>query len=53
MICMPSSLAQPGGLASGNQIGPARLAELAEQAGFSAVHIATTTPAKLILQARP
>jgi SAM-dependent methyltransferase len=53
MICTPSSLAQPGGLATGNQLGPARLTEMAEQAGFSAVHVATTTPVNLILQARP
>ena len=53
MICMPSSLSQPGGLGSGNQLGPARLTELAEQAGFSTVRVATTTPVNLILQARP
>jgi SAM-dependent methyltransferase len=53
MICMPGSLAQPGGLGTGNQLGPARLTELMEQAGFRTVRVATTTPVNLILESRP
>lgn len=53
MICMPGSLAQPGGLGTGNQVGPARLTELMEQAGFRTVRVATTTPINLILESRP
>jgi SAM-dependent methyltransferase len=53
MICMPGSLAQPGGLGTGNQVGPTRLTELMEQAGFRAVRVATTTPVNLILESRP
>ena len=53
MICTPGSLDQEGALGLGNQVGPARLSELLEQAGFREVRVATTTPVNLVLEARP
>ena len=53
MICTPASLAQDTGLALGSQAGPARLTGLLAQAGFGSVRLAATTPANLIIEARP
>jgi SAM-dependent methyltransferase len=53
VICTPASLAQDVGLALGAQAGEARLAEVIEEGGFSAVRRATETPFNLVLEARP
>jgi SAM-dependent methyltransferase len=53
LICTPASLAQPGGLGLGNQVGAARLTELLHQAGFGHVRLATSTPVNLVLEVRP
>lgn len=53
LICTPSSLAQPGQRALGPQAGPAVLTSLLQDAGFSRVRIATTTPVNLVIEARP
>jgi SAM-dependent methyltransferase len=53
LVCTPCSLAQPGAEALGPQAGPARLTALLNDAGFSSVRIAATTPVNLIIQARP
>ncbi len=53
VICTPASVAQPVGLGLGAQAGPARLAEVLTEAGFSQVRRATQTPFSLILEARP
>jgi 2-polyprenyl-3-methyl-5-hydroxy-6-metoxy-1,4-benzoquinol methylase len=53
LICTPSSLAQPGGVAIGTQAGPARLTEVLTEAGFGSVRIACESPINLIIEARP
>jgi SAM-dependent methyltransferase len=53
LICTPSSLAQPVGLALGAQAGEARLRSVVEEAGFTRLRRATETPFNLILEARP
>ncbi len=53
LVCTPSSLDQEVGLGLGAQAGEARLAEVAEQAGFSRFRRATETPFNLVLEARP
>jgi SAM-dependent methyltransferase len=53
MICMPGSLHQEGALGLGNQVGAARLSELLEQAGFTSVRVATSTPVNLVIEAKP
>ena len=52
MICTPASLAQEVGLGLGNQVGMARLTEILQQAGFTHVRLATTTPVNLVIEAR-
>jgi SAM-dependent methyltransferase len=52
MICTPASLAQDGGLGLGNQNGFARLKALLNEAGFSQVRLATSTPVNLVIEAR-
>ncbi len=52
MICTPASLAQEVGVGLGNQVGFTRLREILEQAGFSGVRLATTTPVNLVIEAR-
>ena len=52
MICTPASLSQEVGLGLGNQVGFGRLREILEQAGFSGVRLATTTPVNLVIEAR-
>jgi SAM-dependent methyltransferase len=52
MICTPASLAQEVGLGLGNQVGLARLTQILEQAGFSHVRLATSTPVNLIIEAK-
>jgi hypothetical protein len=52
-ICTPNSLSQDVGLALGAQAGPARLAEVLGQGGFTRVREATATPFNLVLEVRP
>ena len=51
-ICTPNSLSQEVGLGLGAQAGPARLAEVLGEAGFSHVRVAAETPLNLIIEAR-
>jgi SAM-dependent methyltransferase len=53
MLCTPGSLDQEVGLALGAQAGESRLAEVADQAGFTRFRRATETPLNLVLEARP
>jgi SAM-dependent methyltransferase len=53
VICTPSSLAQDVGRGLGAQAGPRQLTQVLNEAGFSRVRVATTTPFNLILEARP
>jgi hypothetical protein len=52
-ICTPNSLSQDVGLALGAQAGPARLADVVRQGGFTRVREATATPFNLVLEVRP
>jgi SAM-dependent methyltransferase len=52
-FCVPTSLSQPGGLGLGNQTGTARVTSLLQEAGFTSVRLATSTPVNVILEARP
>ena len=53
MVCIPTSLDQPIGLALGAQAGFKRLAEIIEQNGFSVVRKASETPFNMVIEARP
>jgi SAM-dependent methyltransferase len=53
MICIPTSLDQPVGLALGAQAGFAKLSSLISEGGFGRVRKATETPFNMILEARP
>jgi SAM-dependent methyltransferase len=53
VICTPSSIAQEVGRGLGAQAGPRQLTEVLNEAGFSRVRVATSTPLNLILEARP
>jgi SAM-dependent methyltransferase len=53
VICTPSSLAQDVGRGLGAQAGPRQLTQVLNEAGFSHVRVATSTPFNLILEARP
>ncbi len=53
LVCTPASLAQEVGLALGAQAGEARLRSVLEQAGFTRVRVAATTPFNLVIEARP
>ena len=53
LLCTPSSLSQPVGLALGTQAGPARLAEVTSTAGFSRFRQAAETPFNMVLEVRP
>jgi SAM-dependent methyltransferase len=50
MACTPNSLSQEVGLALGAQAGEARLRNLAQQAGFRDLRLATRTPVNLVLE---
>jgi len=52
LICTPASQSQDVGLALGAQAGPARLAEVAVQAGFTSTRLATRTPFNIVLELR-
>ncbi|HST64618.1 MAG TPA: class I SAM-dependent methyltransferase [Mycobacteriales bacterium] len=53
VICTPGSLAQEVGLGLGAQAGVARLTAVLQEAGFTRVRLATSTPFNIILEARP
>ena len=53
LLCTPSSLAQPVGLALGTQAGPARIREVVTSAGFSRFREAARTPFNLVYEVRP
>lgn len=52
-LCTPCALAQGGGEPLGAQAGPAAMAEILTDAGFTSVRVAVTTPFNTILEARP
>jgi 2-polyprenyl-3-methyl-5-hydroxy-6-metoxy-1,4-benzoquinol methylase len=52
-ICTPNSLSQEVGRGLGAQAGAATLATVLEEAGFTRVRTAATTPMNLILEVRP
>ena len=53
MVCIPTSLDQPVGLALGAQAGFARLAAVIGQGGFTRVRKAAETPFNMVIEARP
>jgi SAM-dependent methyltransferase len=53
LLCTPSSLSQPVGLALGTQAGPARIREVTTTAGFTRFRYATETPFNMVLEIRP
>ena len=52
MICTAHAVADGGELVLGAQAGPAKLAEVLNEAGFSRVRVVAETPFNLILEAR-
>ncbi|PRC41402.1 SAM-dependent methyltransferase, partial [Mycobacterium sp. ITM-2017-0098] len=53
LLCTPSSLAQPVGLALGTQAGPARIRDVVTAAGFTRFRLAAQTPFNNVFQVRP
>jgi SAM-dependent methyltransferase len=53
LLCTPSSLSQPVGLALGAQAGPARIRDVVEQAGFTRFRLAAQTPFNNVFEVRP
>ncbi|HEU5486594.1 MAG TPA: class I SAM-dependent methyltransferase [Microlunatus sp.] len=53
LLCTPASLSQPGAAALGTQAGPARIAEVARDAGFSRFRTAAQTPFNNVYEIRP
>lgn len=53
LLCTPSSLAQPVGMALGTQAGPARIREVVTAAGFSRFRLAAQTPFNNVFEVRP
>ncbi|OBI77405.1 trans-aconitate 2-methyltransferase [Mycobacterium sp. E740] len=53
LLCTPSSLAQPVGLALGTQAGPARIRDVVTTAGFSRFRLAAQTPFNNVFEIRP
>ena len=53
LLCTPSSLAQPVGLALGTQAGPARIRDVVTAAGFTRFRVAAQTPFNNIFEVRP
>ena len=53
MVCVPTSLAQPVGLALGAQAGFARLRDVIGSGGFGRVRKATETPFNMVIEAKP
>lgn len=52
-VCVPASLNQEVGAALGAQAGEKRLTEVLQEAGFSSVRRATSTPFNMVIEARP
>lgn len=53
LLCTPSSLAQPVGLALGTQAGPARIRDVVTSAGFTRFREAARTPFNAVYEVRP
>ncbi|CAN5863799.1 class I SAM-dependent methyltransferase [soil metagenome] len=53
LLCTPSSLAQPVGLALGTQAGPSRIRDVVTEAGFTRFREAARTPFNLVYEVRP
>ena len=53
MICVPTSLAQPVGLALGAQAGFAKLSDVIGGGGFGRVRKAAETPFNMVIEAKP
>ena len=53
LLCTPSSLAQPVGMALGTQAGPARIRDVVTAAGFSRFRLAAQTPFNHVFEVRP
>ena len=53
LLCTPSSLAQPVGLALGTQAGPARVRDVVTAAGFTHFRLAARTPFNNVFEVRP
>ena len=53
LLCTPSSLSQPVGLALGTQAGPARIRDVVTAAGFTRFRIAARTPFNNVFEVRP
>ena len=53
LLCTPSSLAQPVGLALGTQAGPARIRDVVTTAGFTRFRLAAQTPFNNVFEVRP
>ena len=53
LLCTPSSLSQPVGLALGTQAGPARIRSVTQEAGFTRFGQAAETPFNMVLEVRP
>ncbi len=51
-ICVQHSRSEPVGLGLGAQAGPARLAAVLEEAGFTSVRVAHRTPFNIVLEVR-
>jgi 2-polyprenyl-3-methyl-5-hydroxy-6-metoxy-1,4-benzoquinol methylase len=52
-ICLPSGLSAPPAVGLGNQAGPSRTAEIADEAGFSRTRVATSNPFNMVYELRP
>jgi SAM-dependent methyltransferase len=53
LLCTPSSLSQPVGLALGTQAGPARIQDVTKAAGFTRFRTVAQTPFNLVFEVRP
>ncbi|HEY5858010.1 MAG TPA: class I SAM-dependent methyltransferase [Aldersonia sp.] len=53
LLCTPSSLAQPVGLALGTQAGPARIRDVVTAAGFTRFALVAQTPFNNVFEVRP
>ncbi|MGV0837992.1 class I SAM-dependent methyltransferase [Mycolicibacterium thermoresistibile] len=53
LLCTPSSLSQPVGLALGTQAGPARIREVVTAAGFTRFRLVAGTPFNNVFEVRP
>ena len=53
LLCTPSSLAQPVGLALGTQAGPARIRDVVSTAAFTRFRVAAQTPFNNVFEVRP